>query len=97
MEPVKSVLDHYLKIQSELAKDSVKGVSEHANVIAKAVNGDDMKMLSPDVAKQAETLREDEGFEGAREAFKRECVAGQIPRGTTRRPRHIHERLLFRW
>ena len=56
MEPVKSVLDHYLAIQSELAKDSVKGLDEHANAIAKAVKGDGMKMLSPDVAKQAETL-----------------------------------------
>ena len=37
MEPVKSVLDHYLKIQSELAKDSIKGVEEHASAIAKAV------------------------------------------------------------
>src|SRR5260370_6867121 len=56
MEPVKSVLDHYLKIQGELAKDSIKGVDEHAAAIAKAVKGDEMKMLSPDVAKQAETL-----------------------------------------
>ena len=56
MEPVKSVLDHYLAIQSELAKDSVKGLDEHANAIANAVKGDKMKMLSTDVAKQAETL-----------------------------------------
>ena len=50
MEPIRSVLDHYLMIQTELAKDSLQGVDEHANAIAKAVKGDDMKMLSADVA-----------------------------------------------
>src|SRR5882672_8433218 len=56
MEPVKSVYGHYLVIQTELTKDSVKSVDEHANAIATAVKGDGMKMLSPDVAKHAETL-----------------------------------------
>ena len=70
MEPVKSVLDHYLKIQTELTKDSVKGVDEHANAIAKAVKGDDMKMLSPEVAKQAEALAQATDLKAAREAFK---------------------------
>ena len=70
MEPVKSVLDHYLMIQTELAKDSVKGLDEHANSIAKAVKGDDMKMLSPDVAKQADTLAKTKDIKAAREAFK---------------------------
>ena len=70
MEPVKSVYDHYLKIQSELAKDSVKSLDEHANAIAKAVKGDEMKMLSPEVAKQAETLAKAKDLKTAREAFK---------------------------
>jgi uncharacterized protein DUF3347 len=70
MEPVKSVLDHYLEIQSELAKDSVKGLDEHSTAIAKAVKGDEMKMLSPDVAKQAETLAQAKDLKAAREAFK---------------------------
>ena len=70
MEPAKSVYDHYLKIQTELAKDSIKGVDEHANAIAKAVKGDEMKMLSPDVAKQAETLAKAKDIKAAREAFK---------------------------
>ena len=69
MEPVKSVLDHYLSIQTELAKDSVKGLDEHSNAIAKAVKGDDMKMLSPDVAKQAETLAKAKDLKAARVAF----------------------------
>src|SRR5258705_9144931 len=70
MEPVKSVLDHYLKIQGELAKDSIKGVDEHAAAIAKAVKGDDRKMLSPDVAKQADTLAQTKDLKTARAAFK---------------------------
>ena len=70
MEPVKSVLDHYLKIQTDLSKDYVKGLDEHANAIAKAVKGDDMKMLSPDVAKQAEVLAKAKDLKAAREAFK---------------------------
>ena len=70
MQPVKSVYDHYLMIQTELAKDSLKGVDEHASAIAKAVKGDEMKMLSPDVAKQAETLAKAKDLKAAREAFK---------------------------
>src|SRR6266853_138524 len=70
MEPVKSVLDNYLKIQTELVKDSIKGLDEHANAIAKAVKGDEMKMLSPDVAKQADTLAKAKDLKTAREAFK---------------------------
>lgn len=70
MEPVKSVLDHYLMIQTELANDSVKSLDEHANAIAKAVKGDDMKMLSPDVARQAEALGKAKDLKAAREAFK---------------------------
>jgi len=70
MQPVKSVLDHYLMIQAELAKDSIKGLDEYANAIAKAVKGDEMKMLSPDVAKQAEALAKAKNIKTAREAFK---------------------------
>lgn len=70
MQPVKSVYDSYLKIQAELAKDSIKGVDENANAIAKAVRGDDMKMLSSDVATQAETLAKVKDLKTAREAFK---------------------------
>jgi hypothetical protein len=70
MEPVKSVLDHYLTIQTNLVNDSIQGLGEHATAIAKAVKGDDMKMLSPDVAKQAETLAQAKDLKAAREAFK---------------------------
>ncbi len=70
MEPVKSVYDHYLAIQKELAQDSIKGVDEHASAIAKAVEQDDMKMLSPDVAKQAQTLAKAKDLKAARDADK---------------------------
>jgi Cu(I)/Ag(I) efflux system membrane fusion protein len=70
MEPVKSVYDHYLAIQRELAKDSLKGVDEHASAIAKAVRGDEMKMLPPDVAKQADGLAKTTDLKAARQAFK---------------------------
>lgn len=70
MEPVKSVLDHYLKVETELAQDSTKGIEEHANAIVKAVKGDEMKMLAPDVSKAAETLAKAKDIKAAREAFK---------------------------
>src|SRR6266850_6511244 len=70
MEPTKSVLDHYLKISAELAKDSTKGVDEHASAIAKTVKGDDMKMLPGEVAKQADTLAQAKDLKAARQAFK---------------------------
>src|SRR2546422_3335861 len=70
MEPVKSVLDYYLMIQTELAKDSIKGVDEHANAIAKAVKADEMKMLPNDVASQAESLAKAKDLKDARDAFK---------------------------
>jgi hypothetical protein len=70
MEPVKSIYDHYLKIQAELAKDSIKGVSDHAKAIAEAVKGDKMKMLDSEVAVEAEALAKTTDLSTAREAFK---------------------------
>lgn len=70
MEPVKTVLNHYLAIQKELTKDSMNGVIEHATAIAKAVKGDNKKMLPSDVAQQAETLAGAKDIKKAREAFK---------------------------
>ena len=70
MAPVKSGYRHYLMIQTELAKDSVKGLDQHAGAIAKAIKGDEMKMLSLDVAKQAEALAATKDLKAAREAFK---------------------------
>jgi Protein of unknown function (DUF3347) len=70
MEPVKSVYDDYLKIQAALAKDSLEGIPENANAIAKAIKGDEKKMLSPDIAQEAETLTKATDLKAARNAFK---------------------------
>jgi Protein of unknown function (DUF3347) len=70
MPPVKSVYGHYLKIQTELAKDSLQGVAAEAGAIAKAVEGDSMKMLPAHVAAQAKTLAGAKNLRTARAAFK---------------------------
>jgi len=70
MEPVKSVYDDYLKIQSALAKDSLAGIPENAGAMAKAIKGDDMKMLSPEIARQSEALADAKDLKAARKAFK---------------------------
>jgi Protein of unknown function (DUF3347) len=69
MEPVNSVYTNYTKIQLALVKNSLKDVPETASAIAKAVKGDEMKMLSPDVAQQAEKLAKAKDLVEAREAF----------------------------
>lgn len=88
-EPVKSVYDHYLKIQGELARDSLSGVVGHANAIAKTVRGDDMKRFPAVLAKQAETLAKARDLATVREAFKPlsdsliKCLAdNNVPKGT---------------
>lgn len=70
MQPVKSVFDHYLKIQTDLANDSLKGVPEEADAIAKAGQSDSMKMLPETVATQAEALAKASDLKSARAAFK---------------------------
>jgi Cu(I)/Ag(I) efflux system membrane fusion protein len=69
-EPVKSVYDHYLKIQGELAKDSLTGVEEQAKAIAKTVRGDNMKRFPAVLARQAETLARARDLATVRKAFK---------------------------
>jgi len=70
MQPVKSVYESYLKIQAELVNDSLKGVADNATAIAKAVRGDEMKMLPSNVATQADALAQAKDLKTAREAFK---------------------------
>jgi hypothetical protein len=70
MEPVKSVLDNYLKIQSALANDSTDGIATNSSDIATAVRGDSMKMLSPQIADEADALAKAKDVASAREAFK---------------------------
>ena len=70
MGSVKSVYTDYLKIQASLANDSLNGVAANATAIAKAVNGDSMKMLPTAVATEAETLAKASNLKSARVAFK---------------------------
>ena len=67
--PVKSVYDHYLTIQASLAKDSMTGVAENADAIAKAVQTD-AKELPATVAGEAEALAKATDLTSARAAFK---------------------------
>ena len=69
-QPVKSVLEHYLKMQAALADDSMTGVASNAAAIAKAVKDDKSKMLSSEVAEQAEAIAKAKELPDAREAFK---------------------------
>ncbi len=71
MEPVKSVYDHYLKIEKALVADSTKGVADEAGAIAKAVRGDTMKMLPVDVADKADAVAAAKDLPAARSAFKK--------------------------
>jgi Cu(I)/Ag(I) efflux system membrane fusion protein len=70
MQPVQSVYDGYIKVHAALAQDSLEGVSTVAAAIAKAVQGDSMKMLPPKVGQQAEVLAKAKDLEAARAAFK---------------------------
>jgi hypothetical protein len=59
-----------IKIQSQLAQDSLKGMDEHAHAIVKAVRGGTVKMLPSSVADQADKLAKAKDLPAAREAFK---------------------------
>jgi hypothetical protein len=67
--PVKSVYDHYLKIQADLASDSLTGVAENAEAITTAVQGD-AKILPAEVGAQAEALAKAKDLRKARAAFE---------------------------
>jgi Skp family chaperone for outer membrane proteins len=67
--PVKAVYGHYLKIQADLANDSLTGVSENAETIVKAVQTD-AKALPSVVAAEAEALAKASDLKSARGAFK---------------------------
>jgi Cu(I)/Ag(I) efflux system membrane fusion protein len=69
-EPVQSVYNGYIQVQSGLVQDSVAGVSGAATSMLKAVQGDSMKMLPPKVAQQIWALAKAKDLEAARAAFK---------------------------
>ncbi len=66
--PVKSVFDHYLKIQAALADDSLTGVAENAEAISTAVQSN-AKMLPEEVGMRAETLAKSSDLKSARATF----------------------------
>jgi hypothetical protein len=67
--PLQASLDQYIKIQTALAADSLKGVSEAAAALAAAAK--DAKGTVPEAAiPQAEALAKSNNIEAAREAFK---------------------------
>ncbi len=70
MQPVQSVYDGYIQVQTILAQDSVAGVSAAATAMLKAIQGDSMKMLPPKVTKQVEALSKAKDLSAARAAFK---------------------------
>ena len=70
MEPVQSVYDNYITIQGALVQDSLNGVSAAATAMAKAIQSDLMKMLSPKLVQEAEALAKAKGLATARDAFK---------------------------
>ena len=69
-EPVKSVFDNYLKIQSSLANESTVGIGFNASEIARIVRSDSTNTFSAKVAKQAEILAGTRNLSSEREAFK---------------------------
>ncbi len=69
-QPVQAVFDGYLTIQGALAQDSLKGVSAAATAMAKAIQGDSKRMLSPAVARQTVALATAKDLATAREACK---------------------------
>jgi hypothetical protein len=68
--PVQSVFDDYIKVQGALAQDSLEGVSDAGSAMAKAIQGDPARTLSPRVAQQALALAKAKDLEAARGAFK---------------------------
>jgi Cu(I)/Ag(I) efflux system membrane fusion protein len=69
-ELVKSVIDHYLRIQAALADDSMGGVSTNAAAISEAVKADKAKIFSPEAADAANALAKAKDVSIARESFK---------------------------
>lgn len=68
--PEKQAYENYLKIQTALTTDSLKGVPEAAQAIAQAVRADQDKKLPAAAADQAERVGKAASVSSAREAFK---------------------------
>ena len=64
------VYGHYLKIQTALAADSMKGVAENAKAIAKAVRENAAQHWPSQLAEESEALARTAELGAARESFK---------------------------
>ena len=69
-DPVKSVLEHYLKIHASLADDSTNGVFSNAVAISTTVKADQTKTFSVTVAEAADAVAKAKNLELMRENFK---------------------------
>ena len=65
-----AILESYEKIQLSLASDSLKGVTENAEAISKAVKDDPDKRTDADLKQHADKLANDKDLKTAREDFK---------------------------
>jgi hypothetical protein len=68
--PAKELCDHYMAIQDELAKDSTKGIGEHAAAIVTTAKTGQLKGLPSDTEKHAEAVAKAKDIKSARQAFK---------------------------
>ena len=69
-DATKPVYEHYLKIQTALADDSMNSVSENAATIAKAVRQQADQHWPDQLAAQSDALAKATNLDSAREAFK---------------------------
>lgn len=70
MEPVPSVLGTYFKIATALARDSMDGVAPNASAIGSAIHRDRRKMLSTEIAAEADALAQTKDLRHARTVFR---------------------------
>lgn len=69
-EPVQSIFDNYIKIQTALVHDSLDGVADSGAAITKALPSAASEKLSAALAGQAESLAKAKDLGSARDAFK---------------------------
>lgn len=69
-QPVATVFDGYIQIQTALAGDSLEGVATSAQAIAKSVKEDKANTFSATIDQQAEAVAKAKDLAAAREAFK---------------------------
>ena len=69
-QPATAVFDNYSRIQTALANDSLAGVAENGQAIAKVVKDDTANTFPATVAQQASALAKAADLPTTREAFK---------------------------